>query len=74
LKEIIKILNEKKLVPLLIILIGGTGLIVTYPLSLSNTSNGVAFAADVGRKNVTSSATGNTGTNSSNPLHLDWLT
>jgi hypothetical protein len=70
LKETIKLLNERKLVPLIIILISGTGLIVTYPLSLSNTSNGVAFAADVVGKNVTSSATDNTGTNSSNPLHL----
>jgi hypothetical protein len=70
LKETTKILNKKRLVPLIIILIGGTGLIVTYPLSLSNTNNGVAFAADVEGKNVTSSATDNTGTNSSNPLHL----
>jgi len=70
LKETIRLLNERKLVPLIIILIGGTGLIVTFPLSLSNTSNGVAFAANVDVKNVTSSATGNTGTNSSNPLHL----
>lgn len=69
-KGTIKILNERKLVPLIIILIGGTGLIVTYPLSLSNTSNEVAFAADVVGKNVSSSATGDTGTNSSNPLHL----
>ncbi|MGA9152086.1 MAG: hypothetical protein WBZ36_16030 [Candidatus Nitrosopolaris sp.] len=52
-KERIKPLNERKLVPLIIILIGGTGLVVTYPLSFSNTSNGVAFAADVGGKNVT---------------------
>jgi hypothetical protein len=70
LKGTIKVLNERKLIPLIIILIGGTGLIVTYPLSLSSASNGVVFAADVGEKNVTSSATGNTGTNSSNPLHL----
>jgi hypothetical protein len=69
LKETIKILNKRRLVPLIIMIIGGTGLIVTYPLSLSNSSNGVAFAADVEGKNVTSSAT-NTGTNSSNPLHL----
>ena len=69
-KETIRLLNERKLVPLIIILIGSTGLIVTFPLSLSNTSNGVAFAANVDVKNVTSSATGNTGTNSSNPLHL----
>jgi hypothetical protein len=61
--------NGRKLV-LIIILIGGTGLIVTYPLSLFNTSNGVAFAADVGGKNVTRSAPDNTGTNSSNPLRL----
>jgi hypothetical protein len=70
LKETIKILNKRRVIPLIIILIGGTGLIVTYPLSLSNTNNGLAFAADVGRKNVTSSAIDNTGTNSSNPLHL----
>ena len=69
-KESIRILNKRRLLPLIIVLIGGTGLIVTYPLSLSNSSNGVAFAVDVGGKNVTSSATSNTGTNSSNPLHL----
>ena len=69
-KESIRILNKRRLLPLIIILIGSTGLIVTYPLSLSNSSNGVAFAADVGGKNVTSSATALTGTNSSNPLHL----
>ncbi|MGA9152527.1 MAG: hypothetical protein WBZ36_18275 [Candidatus Nitrosopolaris sp.] len=68
--ETIKLLNERKFVPLIIILIGATGLIVTYPLSFSNTGNGVVFAADVGGKNVTSSATALTGTNSSNPLHL----
>jgi len=70
LKDTVKLLNQRKLVPLIILLIGGTGLIVTYPLSFSNTRNEVAFAADVGGKNVTSSAIGNTGTNSSNPLHL----
>ena len=72
-KETIKILKERKLVPLIVILIGATGLIVTYPLSSSNTNNGVAFAADVVGKNDSSSATGNqsaTTTNSSNPLHL----
>lgn len=56
--------------PLIIMLsIGGTGLIVN-PLSLSDTSNRVAFAADVVGKNVIRSATALTGTNSSNPLHL----